>query len=345
MNREKIFRKARLIWVKLQEVNTQDRTFAVSWPEERNVDALAAEIETSGLVTPVWVRKNEKGGDYRLIDGFRRAAAAGKVGLGEIPAELLPKDTGPTELFRARLAGQGARLSAVEIAKVLEKLETLFRVGENTLIKTFLPLVGLGQSKHLLNQCRFIKSLEEPVARYCAEAQVGLAETVLWAEFPREGQRAILIYVCILRPGGNLLKNYLRLLGEIVLRQETTVEKILEDKVLRKLLLDPQTARSSGRELMHKRLCELRYPLMKGIEDRFDTIRRELGLPSEILLKPPPLFEGDRLRISFEIEGSGDLADKARLLLEAAQSANLEELFRCLGAPTIEDRDTGDKAK
>ena len=341
MNNKKIFGKARLAWIKLQDVDTRDRTFAVSWPDERNVDALAAEIETSGVVTPVWVRKNEKGPGYRLIDGFRRAAAARRVGLEEIAAELLSKDIGPTELFRARLAGQGSRLSAVEAAKALEKLETLFGLGENTLIKTFLPLVGLGQSKHLLDRCRSLKALEEPVARYCAEAQVGLAEAAIWAEFPRKGQRAILVYVSALRPGGNLLKNYLRLLGEIVLRQETTVEKILQDRVLRKLLLDPQTARSSGRELMHRRLHELRFPLMKGIEDRFDTIRRKLGLPSEILLRPPPLFEGDRLRISFEIEGPGDLADKARLLLEVAQSADLEELFRCLGAPSTEDRHTG----
>jgi len=94
MNSKKIFGKARLVWVKLQDVDTKDRTFAVSWPDERNVDALAAEIETSGVVTPVWVRENEKGGGYRLIDGFRRAAAAGKVGLEEIPAELFPEDTG-----------------------------------------------------------------------------------------------------------------------------------------------------------------------------------------------------------------------------------------------------------
>ncbi len=341
---KKIFKDARLIRLKLAQLDTGDRTFALSWPEEREVDTLAAEIETSGLVTPVWVHQCRKGGGFRLIDGFRRAAAAEKLGLKELPAELLSAELAPEELFRARLAGQGPRLSAVEASRVLEKLATLFRVGQSTLVKTFLPLLGMGGAVRLLGQCRCLSNLQEPAARYCAETRVGLAEAALLAGFTSEAQLAILAYLRALRPGGNLLKSYLVLLDEIALRRETAVEKILEDKVLRKLLVDEQTARSSGRELMHRRLHELRYPLMKGLEERFDSIRRDLGLPSEILLKPPPLFEGGRLKLTFEIADPGDLTDKARLLLEAAQSSKLDELFGCLGAPSTEDRNSGGKA-
>jgi len=337
----KIFRDAKIIRLKLSELDRNDRTFAVSWPSERGVETLARQIEVSGVVTPVWVLQKDKETGFRLVDGFRRAAAAEKIGLEELPAVGLSGVTGPVELFRARLAAQESRLSAVEAAKVLEKLKTRFKVRENTLIKTFLPLVGLGSAAHLLKQCLGLNDLQEPVARYCAEAQAGLAEAALWAEFPAGARQAVLVYVRALRPGGNLLRNYLVLLGEIALRRGTTVGEVLKDKVLQKILLDEQTARSIGRELMHRRLRELRYPLMKSLEDRFDAARRELGLPREILIEHPQLFEGGRLKLIFEAADPGDLAAKARLLLEAAESGRLGELFRCLGAPPAEDRETG----
>lgn len=341
---KKIFKDARLIRLKLKELDTGDRTFALSWPEERGVETLAAEIETSGLVTPVWIQECPEGHGFRLVDGFRRVAAAEKLGLKDLPAELLSGELAPAELFRARLAGQGPRLSAVEASKVLDKLASLFRVGQSTLVKTFLPLLGMGGAVRLLGQCRSLSNLQEQAALYCAETRTGLGEAALLAGFTPEGQLAILAYLRALRPGGNLLKSYLVLLDEIALRRGTAVEKILEDRALRRLLVDQQTARSNGRELMHKRLHELRYPLMKGLEERFESIRRDLGLPSEILLKPPPLFEGGRLKLTFEIADPGDLTNKARLLLDAAQSGKLDELFGCLGAPSTEESNTGGKA-
>jgi ParB/Sulfiredoxin domain len=337
----KIFNNARLIRLETGKIDMDDRTFAVSWPGEWEVQALAGEIETSGIVTPVWAQEQATGKKFRVIDGFRRVAAARGTGLKELPALIFRKDIDPLILFRARLAGLGSRLSAVETAKVLEKLNKEFQVDENTLVKTFLPLLGLGRNKTLLGRFRRMETLEEPVARYCAEQQVGLAEVSLWAEFPGGAQKAVLSYVRAFNPGGNLLKSYLRLIGEIALRSRTTVEKVLEDPQLRKLLLDPQTARSNGREQMHRRLREMRFPVMKDIEERFGNTRRSLDLPSEIDLKPPVMFEGERLSLSFEIESAGDLAEKSRRLLEAARSGKIEMLFRCLGAPEAEDSETG----
>ncbi|MBN2289593.1 MAG: ParB N-terminal domain-containing protein, partial [Candidatus Glassbacteria bacterium] len=175
MENAEIFQNARLVKVRLQEVDDRDRTFALCWPGERGVEELAAGIGTSGVIAPVWVAGEEKGGDFFLVDGFRRVAAARRAGIEVLPAELLPGDLDPVKLFRARLAGQGARLSAVEASRVLEKLKTQFRVGESTLVETFLPLLGLGRARPLLEQCLGLSALEEPVARYCAENRVGLA--------------------------------------------------------------------------------------------------------------------------------------------------------------------------
>lgn len=50
-----------------------------------HVDALASSIELVGLLTPVTVASDGKGG-YNLVAGFHRFAAASKAGLKEIPA-------------------------------------------------------------------------------------------------------------------------------------------------------------------------------------------------------------------------------------------------------------------
>ncbi|MEA2063168.1 MAG: ParB N-terminal domain-containing protein, partial [Gemmatimonadota bacterium] len=332
---QKIFKRARLAWTGVHELDTSDLTFSVAWPSGQGPDKLAGGIgiKSSGQADPVWVQETVKGKKYRLVHGFMRVAVARRLGLTEVPALVLDNKLEKIVLFQARLAGHQGRFSAVEAAAVLDKLDCLFQPGADLLAETFLPLLGLGRGRHLLEQCRKLKNLEQPAAAYCAEKKVGLGEAVLWAGFPVKAQRAILAFVKKFHPGGNLLKSYLRLLGEISLRQGMPVEKVLENKTLQEIARDPQVARSGGRERAHARLRELRYPVLSGIDDKFSSLRRKLGLEGKILVEPPRFFEGDRLRISMETGSPEDLSGKAQQLLNAAKRKEFGEMFHLLGAP------------
>ena len=205
-----IFKGARLAEIGLAGIDGADRTFAISWPAERDIEPLAGSIATAGVLEPLRVIERPEGG-FRLVDGFRRLAAARRAGLEKVPALVLALRPEDPELFRARLAAAGERLSAVEMARAVGKAGALCGLSREQLAGTILPLLGLGDSKKLLGELELLRKLEDPVARFCADNAVALREAALWADFPREGQRALLVLVRTLNPGRNLLRGYLQL--------------------------------------------------------------------------------------------------------------------------------------
>ncbi|MEA1996535.1 MAG: hypothetical protein U9N45_02810, partial [Gemmatimonadota bacterium] len=113
---------------------------------------------------------------------------------------------------------------------------------------------------------------------------------------------------------------------------------------IRHVVEDQQKARSGGRERVHKRLRELRYPVTTQIEERFDRARCLLGFPGggAVKLTPPPFFEGEKIRVSFEAGSAEELGVFAEKLLDASSLDAAHELFRCLGAPDDEIESPGE---
>lgn len=332
MGQGNILNSARFKMIGIEEIDSTDHDFALEWPVERGVDPLADSVKKAGVLEPLWVVE-KGGGQYRLLDGFRRLAAARKAGLEEMPALILSSGLDQLELFKARLARLEDRLSAVEASRVIERLAGEFSVSDEDLAATFLPLLGFGSSRKILGEIRRLNRLEDSVARFCARKGVALRESSLWANFPTEGQQAILVLVRAVKPGQNLMRNYLQLLGEIALRDSLPVQDILIDKGIRDVMLDPQMSKSGGREIVHRILRQKRNPVMRKIEKDFHSARKELKLPEEVSLEPPPFFEGDFFTVSFKIKSAGEFKRKAEALHEASRKPAAGKLFGVLGAP------------
>ena len=323
--------ETRFTFLNISDIDLTDRSFALSWPGERDLESLISAIKSSGLLEPVWVKDDAPKCKYRLIHGFRRLEAAGSAGLFNVPAFILDRSIPGFELFLARLEGHAERLSAVEAARILMKLEKLFSPSDEEIIRIVLPLLGLGPSRRILEECRFLDNLEEQAAIFCAKNGIGLREASTWASFPAKGQLAVLELVRAVIPGSNLLRRYLELLAEIAARERIPVEEILSSPGISVRNLDLQTARSGARERIHKALREIRYPVVKRIEERFRKTLSSLKLPSGLRIDPPAFLEGESLSVSFEVCSRKELEQKARKLLEASGRDEAVELFRCLG--------------
>ncbi|MBW7997422.1 MAG: hypothetical protein FVQ81_12780 [Candidatus Glassbacteria bacterium] len=334
---ETILVGTRLKMFATDEIDTSDRTWALSWPAERVLSALEGSVRRLGVIRPLYALEGDSG--LVVVDGFRRVAAAREAGVEKIPVVLLDKKIEPAVIFETRCADVAGRLTPVESSRLARRLREQFAVAEDDIIGTFLPLWGLGSSKSVLNKLRELERLQEPVARWCAENGVGLREAGRWARMSREGQRAMLVVVRTFKPGGNLLRGYLELTGEITLREHTTAEEVLSESRIRKLLLDPQAAASGGRETVHRVLLERRYPTLRELEEKLGRLTGELGLGGEIRIEPPRLFEGERYRASFEFGSAGELEQAALRLLDAARSGRAGDFFRLLGAPDIAEGD------
>ncbi|MCE5271170.1 hypothetical protein LLH00_07790 [bacterium] len=329
-----IYRGARLERLALTAIERDDRRFELAWPARQQpprdrVGRATAEV-------PLWVQEIA-GGRYRLVRGFSRFDSLRELGAESFPALVFAEDCPSLELFRARLSGRSEELSAVEASRALKSLEALDG-AEQSVLTGFLPLLGQPATEGAFSSLRALANLEEPLARWCASQKAPLPECVVLAGLPRESQRGLLVLLRALNPGGNLLRRWLGFLTSISRRSGQTLEDILADSRITDILLDAQTARSAGRELVSRRLTELRYPESTALRQRFAETVKSLGLPEGVKVEPPEALEGDRLRISFEPGTTEAWSGAAAALARAAQGPAAGELFRLLGAPEPENR-------
>ncbi len=332
MSEQRILEGTELTIMEIGGLEVADRTWAVSWPGERLDKALEASVRQLGVVRPLWALESDEGA-VLVVDGFRRLAAAGAAGIDSVPVVLLDKKIPADKIFLARCFDIAGRLSPVEASRLADKLRRKFGADDDELAKNFLPLWGMGSSASVLKKLRELERLGEPVARWCAENKTGLREAGLWARLPRQGQRAMLELVRAFKPGGNLLRGYLELAGEISLRENADIEEIFSDARIRKLMLDPHGAASGGRESVHRVLLERRYPALSELRARLTKLKGGLGLDGPLGVEPPRLFEGERYTARFEFGSAEELEQVALKLLGAARSGRVGALFTLLGAP------------
>ncbi len=316
----------------MDRLDADNRGWAVSWPVERLDKALTASVRQVGVIRPLWALVGE-GDAVVVVDGFRRLAAAKAAGVERVPVVLLDKNIPADKIFLVRCFDIAGRLTPVEAARLADKLRREFGVEDEELVNNFMPLWGMGNSASVLNKLRELESLQKPVLRWCVENKTGLRDCGLWARLPLDAQRVMLELVRAFRPGGNLLRSYLELAGEISLREGVSVEDILADSRIHKLMSDPQGAASGGRETVHRVLLERRYPLLSELRGRLKKLKGELGLDGPVSVEPPQMFEGGRYAAGFEFGSAAELEQTALRLLGAARSGKAGELFRLLGAP------------
>ncbi len=68
------------------------------------------------------------------------------------------------------------------------------------------------------------------------------------------------------------------------------------------ILSQKELTPSQRMERVKKVLIDLRYPRIRQMEKGFEKKRRDLNLPSGVLLHHPPYFEGRGLRVEFQFE-------------------------------------------
>jgi len=331
-----IYRGARLERLSVDTVERGDSLFELAWPARGERPQKGDDSGPEDGMVPLWLQEIAAH-RYRLVRGFRRFDRLRLQGADSFPALVFAEDCPSLELFRARLSGRSGELSAVEASRVLRRLETLAGC-DKSILTGFLPFLGQPATAGAFQSLRALERLEEPLARWCAIQQAPLPECATLAGLPRESQRGLTVVLRALNPGGNLLRRWLGLLQSISRRSGQSFEDILADSRITDILLDSQTARSAGRELVSRRLTELRYPETTALRQRFTETVKGLGLPEGVKVEPPEALEGDRLRVSFE-PGSVEAWDEAAAALDRASGQpGAEDLFRLLGAPGPENR-------
>jgi hypothetical protein len=160
----------------------------------------------------------------------------------------------------------------------------------------------LEPNEKILDTYLSLVRMENEVKSYILKEEVSRSNIRRLALFTSEDRMALIQFFSYLRLGENRLRETLTLFKEISQRDRCKVREIVDRHEIESLVSNKEFTPSQREERMKKILLDCRYPRMRRMEEMFEEKKKELGLPSDISLRPPPFFEGKGLKVEFHFE-------------------------------------------
>lgn len=123
-------------------------------------------------------------------------------------------------------------------------------------------------------------------------------------------------------------------LEEIALRDRLSIHAILTSKSIDDIATDPRLGRADRLKRIKEQIRRLRFPRLAETEDAIRGKIQELKVHPEIRVSVPPGLEGGQVRIEFTAASHAELKQLATKLTEAADKANMGEIFDLLAGQT-----------
>jgi hypothetical protein len=123
------------------------------------------------------------------------------------------------------------------------------------------------------------------------------------------------------------LREILTLLEEISRRNQCAEKDIVQRPDIQAILSQKELTPSQKTERVKKVLMGLRYPKRHQMEEEFEKRRRDLNLPSNLLIHHQPFFEGRGLRVEFQFETMEEYQSILHSLSFLAKNRKLQELL------------------
>lgn len=313
------------------QIDADDLTCIVTYRPQ--MAALQRSVADTGVLTPLHLRSIEGREQLQLVSGWKRLLACQQTGHRQVPALVydVSELSDEAALLLAVHDNLGCRsLNAVEKGRVLQQLRERFDYATDELVKTWCPRLEIAPRTETLEAYCTLITLDEALQDGVIANALPL-ETALWIGQLEAADRHVLLPLFTeFKLGQNRGREFINLIDEICLRDGCSVVQLwetleLDDILDRTELLGPQRI-----EQLRRQLRTRRYPMLRDYEARFDTVRQQLLLPSQISLQPPPYFDGSQYQVSFRFGSRDELQAYAQKLLESARTDVLEELFRLL---------------
>lgn len=315
--------------VALADIDRYDEIFLMTFEPE--LDRLKGSIREIGLLEPIWLR--EKGQGFQIVHGFQRFDVARTLGIEEIEALIWRRaDLDDRSAFLMVLHANmlGRELNLVEKALALEKLLASFSFSRDEIIRTYLPLLRLEPHENVLDSFLRIVEFDPDLKRYFLRHTLSLTNILLFAKFSVGEQESIRRFLSPLRLSESATKEVLTYLLEISLRDGIGVEGLLSCREIQGVLWNERLSGPVKNQAVRRILRAKRYPELTQIEANFTARKKEMRLPPQVSLTPPPFFEGNRFRLEFSFKNVDEFTTSLKRLQDVPEKS-LEDLFSIKG--------------
>ena len=315
--------------VQLSQIDSNDRLFQISllWLP---LDGLIRSIRRTGILSPLRLQRVSPG-EFRIISGFRRHAAAGRAGLQLVPC-FVTSDDDTLRLFRHAL-------HPLEKGAAVSKLRRNFQVSDQLLLGEYLTLLGIPADRfhlqHYLSLASLPQSLQTAITK-----NLQLETALKLPRWTNEEQDFFITLVSKFRLGKNKQRRLFSLLDEIraLLRNSAlspdqsggSVATIWHTSGAAQVEQDEGLSLPERYDQALERLRQLRFPHLSKYETRYRVLKAGLKLPHQIQLHAPPYFEGSQIRVSFSAGNSEEFSNLMEKLRETGESDELKKIFDLL---------------
>lgn len=146
-----------------------------------------------------------------------------------------------------------------------------------------------------------------------------------------EDEMAVDGIIVSLQPSANTLRDYLRMLEDISVRDRLSLGAIIKLPQLTCLLEGDASAGRKDRQGRFKKELELlRYPERSRLLQDVQSLQRQIASRYGFRVEVPEMLEGDSIKIQFSARSTQDMEKAALKLADLAQSEELSELYQLL---------------
>lgn len=311
----------------IKQIDFGDRSYIFTY--ESPISQLINSIKEIGIIhLPILEQKSKD--LFRIVSGLKRILALRHLKIDQFDALVYDSQGSKPDLsvFLLNLYQNiGTRtLNTIEKATALHKLIHFFHLTEDDVMAVYFPLLDLGTSKLVLERYLKLVQLEDNIKIAVAEEFISIETAIALLEKSPIERQVIFNLFQQLKLGKNRQKEFLGLLTEISAIDNRPIDLVLLCKKIQDVLLNTKITPPRKTEYIKEILKKMRYPLLASTEENFQQIKKDLKLPPNIILRPPPFFEGEKYTVEFSFKNQTEFKKLTEILKSIADQNKMVKL-------------------
>jgi len=321
-------KNATLTQVKIDQIDFSDRTYIFTF--EPLMSQMVQSIRNIGLLNPPILAQISDKPSYRIVSGLKRILA-----LIHLKTEIFSAFIFQDKLEKINLYlflknfydNISIRvLNPIEKSHVLNKLINTCNVSSDEILTTYLPLIGLGSNPKILDSYLPLIQLEDNLKIAVVENFFSPDFAVRLLNYCHQDRQAIYDLFSTLKLGKNRQKEFLRLLDDISNIIDKPIAEIVNQSLIQSTLSDEKLTVSLKVNRIRDIFRKMRFPIFSQAEDNFNSLKKELKLPPQIVFRPSPFFENDKYSIEISFKNQTEFDDALKILTNITENKKLNKL-------------------
>jgi ParB/RepB/Spo0J family partition protein len=309
-------------WIAVSQLLENDLTlFSLNYDSP----ALNASIKALGILTPL-VLLAKQGDKYQIACGHRRTEVAKVLGLETIPAWIISQDSTEADLLHLNLIENNRVYDDIERGRIISKLMDSM-ISENSVIKEYMPRIGLEKSKNLFDQYLQSAKLDDGLQKVFYELKVPIRVYGTCFRWKLSCQIALKNILETIRPGVNKTQFLVNAIDEIAHKETLEPKDIIFERPITEFL---ELGGNAGAvfDKIQDYLFKRRFPELAKLKKDVLLARDKLNLCSQIKIKTSESFEDSGIRLEIKFSTQEEIIKYSENLADAAKSREMKELIK-----------------